>query len=155
MSVRWTAPLRIEYERYPRPVGSQPSLGTMVAVEGGPGYPTTGSRSYYVELLRLVMARRDLLLGDARGTGLSGALDYPAFRRTKLVRFRFTGACFRRDVPVTGSATWRLGTGAVRASRRVPGPRVRVAWNVRRQLARAALSGRIGGRRLRADILAP
>src|SRR4051812_39346563 len=74
--------LRIEYERYARRDRSQPSLGTMVAVEGGPGYSTTDSRSYYVELLRPLMARRDLLLVDQRGTGLSGALDCPAFRRT-------------------------------------------------------------------------
>ena len=78
-----------------------------------------------------------------------------SYTGTRLVRFRFRGARFVRDVPVTGSATWRIGTGAVRASVRVPAGRVRAAWNVRKQLARGELTGRLGGRELRADILAP
>ena len=48
----------------------RPSLGTMVDVEGGPGYSTTDSRAYYLALAGPLMARRDLLLVDARGTGL-------------------------------------------------------------------------------------
>ena len=49
----------------------------MVDVEGGPGYSTTDSRDYYLELHGRLMDRRDLLLVDLRGTGLSGALDCP------------------------------------------------------------------------------
>ena len=90
---------------------------------------------------------------SGRSRGLRGGRW--SYTGTKLVRFRFRGARFVRDVPVTGSATWRIGTGAVRASVRVPGGRVRAAWNVRKQLARAKLTGRVGGRELRADILAP
>jgi pimeloyl-ACP methyl ester carboxylesterase len=74
----------------------------------------------------------------------------------RFVRFRFRGARFTRDVPVNGTATWRLGTGAVRARLTIPGRgRVRARWNVRKELAVAELDGRLGGRRLRATMLAP
>ena len=74
----------------------------------------------------------------------------------RLTRFRFRGARFTRDVPVYGSATWRLGTGAVRAELVIPGRgRLRARWNLRRPLATATLTGRLGGRRLRATMLAP
>ena len=36
--------LRIEFERYLRRDRTRPRLGTMVAIEGGPGYSTTDSR---------------------------------------------------------------------------------------------------------------
>ena len=87
------ATLRIEFELYRRRDRGRPSLGTMVDVEGGPGYSTTDSRSYYLALHRPLMARRDLLLVDARGTGLSGALDCPALRRTVADYVRRAGRC--------------------------------------------------------------
>jgi pimeloyl-ACP methyl ester carboxylesterase len=88
--------IRIQFERYRRRDRSQPTLGTMVSVEGGPGYSTTDSRSYYLELSRPLMARRDLLLVDLRGTGLSGALNCPAFRRTVKDYLRRAGRCARQ-----------------------------------------------------------
>ena len=69
------------------------SLGTIVAVEGGPGYSTTDSRDYFLELAKSLMGRRDLLLVDARGTGLSGPLDCPALRRTVAGYVRRAGRC--------------------------------------------------------------
>ena len=72
------------------------------------------------------------------------------------MRFRFRGARFTRDVPVNGTATWRRGSGAVRARLTIPGRgRLRARWSLARPLATATLSGRLGGRRLRATILAP
>jgi pimeloyl-ACP methyl ester carboxylesterase len=85
--------LRIEFELYRRRHRDRPSLGTMVDVEGGPGYSTTDSRDYYLALHRPLMASRDLLLVDARGTGLSGALDCPALRRTVEDYVRRAGRC--------------------------------------------------------------
>jgi hypothetical protein len=38
------ARMGIGFELHPRQDRSRPSLGTIVAVEGGPGYATTGSR---------------------------------------------------------------------------------------------------------------
>jgi hypothetical protein len=74
----------------------------------------------------------------------------------RLTRFRFHRARFTQDVPVNGRAIWRLGTGAVRARLRIPGHgRLRAAWNLRRPLAVATLTGRLDGHRLRATMLAP
>jgi hypothetical protein len=74
----------------------------------------------------------------------------------RVVRFRFRGARFARDVAVSGTATWRLSDGAVRASLRLPGRgRLRAQWSMQRRLAVATLSGRLDGRRLRARMLAP
>ena len=75
--------LQIEFELYPHR-----QRGPTVArhdrdAEGGPGYSTTDSRTYYLELNQPLMDRRDLLLVDPRGTGLSGPLDCPAFARDR------------------------------------------------------------------------
>ena len=67
--VQGTTPVRFEY--YPRTDTSQPQLGTIVAAEGGPGYSTTDSRDYYLDLFGPLQDRRALLLVDQRGTGLS------------------------------------------------------------------------------------
>ena len=73
-----------------------------------------------------------------------------------MVRFRFSRARFARDVPVSGTATWRIADGAVRARLRLPGRgRLRAGWDAQRPLAAATLAGRLGSRRLRASMLAP
>jgi pimeloyl-ACP methyl ester carboxylesterase len=66
--------IRLTYEIIPRRDQSRPLLGTIVAVEGGPGYSTTGSRSYYRDLFDPLLSRRRLLLIDNRGTGKSEAI---------------------------------------------------------------------------------
>jgi hypothetical protein len=79
-----------------------------------------------------------------------------SYTGTRVVRFRFRGARFARDVPVSGVATWRLSDGAVRAQLRLPGRgRLRARWSTQQPLAVAALDGRLGGRRVRATMLAP
>jgi pimeloyl-ACP methyl ester carboxylesterase len=87
--------LRIEFERYRRRDLKAPPAGTLLAIEGGPGYSTTDSRDSYLTLLAPLRARRDLLLVDLRGTGLSGALDCPALRRTVKDYVRRAGRCAR------------------------------------------------------------
>lgn len=67
----------IEFELYPRRDRNRLSLGTIVAVEGGPGYSTTDSRSYYLDLFAPLMDRRQLLLVDNRGTGGSAPIRCP------------------------------------------------------------------------------
>ena len=69
--------ISIAFEYYPRSDATRPSLPTIVAHEGGPGYSTTDSRDLYLDLYRPMMDRRALLLVDERGTGLSGALYCP------------------------------------------------------------------------------
>ena len=61
--------LHIYYQRYLHSDTTDPALEPIVAVEGGPGYSTTGSRWYYRTLFRPMMDRHDLLLVDLRGTG--------------------------------------------------------------------------------------
>lgn len=51
------------------------SAGTIVAAEGGPGYPSGASRDAYRTLFGPLLTTRDLLLMDDRGTGRSGAID--------------------------------------------------------------------------------
>ena len=67
--------IRIAYRRYPRTDRSQPSLGTIVAIQGGPGYSTINGDFYYHQLYRPLLRRRSLLLVDLRGTGASGAIE--------------------------------------------------------------------------------
>jgi len=66
--------LRIGFELYPRRDRSRPLLGTIVAVEGGPGYSSTDSRSWFIDLYKPLLDRYQLLLVDNRGTGRSGAI---------------------------------------------------------------------------------
>ena len=66
--------ITIGFEFYPRIDLAKPPLGAIVASEGGPGYPTTASRIYYLGLFQPLMDRRSLLLVDNRGTGTSGAI---------------------------------------------------------------------------------
>ena len=71
--------IRVYFERYLRRDRRDPATTTVVAIEGGPGYATTGSRDSYQALWRPVSQHRDLLLVDLRGTGRSGALACKAF----------------------------------------------------------------------------
>ena len=66
--------IRIHFEFYPHSVAGK-SSGTLVATEGGPGYPATGSRGDYLALFKPLMPDHDVLMMDNRGTGQSGALD--------------------------------------------------------------------------------
>jgi pimeloyl-ACP methyl ester carboxylesterase len=61
------------------------SAGTIVAVEGGPGYPSIGSRSYYRTLYAPLLDARDMLLVDNRGTGQSGAIVCEPLQRAPLM----------------------------------------------------------------------
>ena len=67
--------IKIAVQLYPHRDRTQPALETIVAVEGGPGYPSIGSRSSYVPLFMPFLDRHDLLLVDNRGTGASQAID--------------------------------------------------------------------------------
>jgi pimeloyl-ACP methyl ester carboxylesterase len=70
--------IRIGFEWYP---AEQAPAGTIVAVEGGPGYPSTGSRDYYLELFAPLRRTRNLLLVDNRGTGGSGLINCRPLQR--------------------------------------------------------------------------
>jgi len=71
------------------------SNGTIVAVEGGPGYPSIESRGYYRGLYAPLLATRDLLLVDNRGTGLSAAIVCRALQRAPVMLLRDVSSCGR------------------------------------------------------------
>ena len=71
------ATITIGFELHRANNRNKPSLGTIVAVEGGPGYASTDSRDYYLDLFAPLLARRDMLLVDARGTGTSSFINCP------------------------------------------------------------------------------
>lgn len=67
-----TIPIYIEFWPHTEP---GKALGTLVATEGGPGFPATESRDEYLELFQPLRGKRDVLIMDNRGTGRSGAID--------------------------------------------------------------------------------
>ncbi len=72
---------------------SSRSGGTIVAVEGGPGYPSIGSRSLYRELYKPLLATRDLLLVNNRGTGRSDVIVCQPLQRVHLMKLRNVTHC--------------------------------------------------------------
>jgi pimeloyl-ACP methyl ester carboxylesterase len=84
----------VYFEYYPHSAAS-PAAGTLVAVEGGPGYPTTESRDEYLGLFRPLRDRYDVLLVDNRGTGRSGAIDCEVLQNAPGLTTADIGACGR------------------------------------------------------------
>ena len=63
-----------------QPATNGHAIGTVVAVEGGPGYPSTGSLSDYQAMYGTVLRTHNLLLVDNRGTGDSTPIDCPGLQ---------------------------------------------------------------------------
>jgi pimeloyl-ACP methyl ester carboxylesterase len=82
----------IYFEFYPH-TAPGPAAGTLVATEGGPGYPATLSRTDYLSLFAPLRAHRDVLIMDNRGTGQSGALDCPGLQTAPAWTVALVGAC--------------------------------------------------------------
>ncbi len=83
------------------------SSGTIVAVEGGPGYPSIGSRGLYRGLYAPLLTTRDLLLVDNRGTGASDAIDCSPLQGAQLMRVTDVTRCGEE----LGSTSDLFGTG--------------------------------------------
>jgi pimeloyl-ACP methyl ester carboxylesterase len=84
--------LSVYFEFYPHSAPGK-SLGTLVATEGGPGYPATESRDEYLALFRPLLAQRDLVIMDNRGTGRSGPIDCTALQTAPEITEQDVGAC--------------------------------------------------------------
>lgn len=69
----------VYFEFYPHTAPGS-ATGTLVATEGGPGYPATESRADYLALFAPLRAHHDVLIMDNRGTGRSGALHCSALQ---------------------------------------------------------------------------
>jgi len=102
--VRGTVPIYFEF--YPHSALS-PAVGTLVAAEGGPGYPTTDSRDDYLSLFGPLRGTYDVLLMDYRGTGRSGAIDCKELQRAAALTEANIGECGRslgRSAPLYSTA---------------------------------------------------
>jgi pimeloyl-ACP methyl ester carboxylesterase len=84
--------ISVYFEFYPH-TATGPSAGTLVATEGGPGYPATESRGDYLALFRPLRATRDVVIMDNRGTGKSGAIDCPALQSAPQWTVDLVGSC--------------------------------------------------------------
>jgi pimeloyl-ACP methyl ester carboxylesterase len=91
--------------------------GTILAVEGGPGFSSTGSQSLYVAMSGPLLRSRNMLLINLRGTGNSTTVDCRGLERAGASQY---GARFNRLVAACGrqlNHTWRYrGGGWVHAS---------------------------------------
>jgi pimeloyl-ACP methyl ester carboxylesterase len=56
------------------------AIGTVVPHEGGPGYSTTGSAADYAGMYGPLLQRRNMLLVDQRGTGMTAPIDCPSLQ---------------------------------------------------------------------------
>jgi pimeloyl-ACP methyl ester carboxylesterase len=96
---------------------SGPAAGTVLAVEGGPGFATTGTQDAYLAMMGPLKRTRNLLLVNLRGTGNSTLIDCPSLEHAGSKqhgrRFnRLVGACGRQL-----NHTWHYrGGGWVHAS---------------------------------------
>jgi len=98
--------ISIYFEFYPHSAPGNP-LGTLVATEGGPGYPATLSRDEYLALFKPLRTRRDVLLMDNRGTGQSAAIDCRELQSADKPTVELIAACGRSlgdSAPLYGAA---------------------------------------------------
>jgi pimeloyl-ACP methyl ester carboxylesterase len=86
--------ISVYFEYYPHS-GPGKAAGTLVATEGGPGYPATLSRDDYLALFKPLQKQRDVVLMDNRGTGRSGAIDCHALQTAEKWTIALTAACGR------------------------------------------------------------
>lgn len=94
--------ITIAFEWYPRTNTSVPAEGTIVAVEGGPGYSSTDSRGFFLDAFEAVRDTRDVLVFDRRGTGKSGAIDCPEIQNAADFDAEAIAACARQLGPAAG-----------------------------------------------------
>jgi pimeloyl-ACP methyl ester carboxylesterase len=97
--------ITVGFEYYPRSDLSHARLGTILPQEGGPGYSSTGTRDYYLAIFDALRDRRDVLIVDKRGTGLSGPIDCPALQ-TGTTALDAVAACAKQ----LGDTAWFYGT---------------------------------------------
>jgi pimeloyl-ACP methyl ester carboxylesterase len=103
---------------------SRPSLGTIFAVDGGPGYASTAApyvRSFAAALAPL-LRRRDVVFFDERGTGSSGALDCRPLQRGTIREEIAIGQCADQLGPSYAAYTTAEAAADIDAVRAALGP---------------------------------
>ena len=94
---------RVAFAVRPRDERDRPSLGTIVALEGGPGYASSWTAPSYVKLFGSVLRRREMVTIDMRGTGRSGALDCRDLQRGRAPDWIGLSTCARKLGGLFGS----------------------------------------------------
>jgi pimeloyl-ACP methyl ester carboxylesterase len=97
----------IVFAIYPHTDTSVPAGETIVAQEGGPGLPSIGTRSAYLQLFKPLLAHHDLLMVDARGTGSSDLVKCNYLQYEQIQTVAAIGACGAE----LGDAADLYGTG--------------------------------------------
>jgi pimeloyl-ACP methyl ester carboxylesterase len=87
--------IEVYFEFYPH-TGAGPARGTLVATEGGPGYPATESREEYLAFLAPLRATRDIVLMDNRGTGRSAPINCVPLQTDPAITEENVAACGRQ-----------------------------------------------------------
>jgi pimeloyl-ACP methyl ester carboxylesterase len=72
------------------------SQGVIFAVEGGPGYSSTGTANAYTKVFGPLLDHHELVLVDMRGTGLSEPIDCPDVQRGTAPEWISLGQCAAR-----------------------------------------------------------
>jgi pimeloyl-ACP methyl ester carboxylesterase len=78
---------------------NRPSQGAIFALEGGPGFASTGTAHAYEGLFGDVLKTRELVLVDQRGTGLSEPIRCPDVQRGRAPEWIGASECARRLGP--------------------------------------------------------
>jgi len=98
----------------------RPSLGTIMAMDGGPGYASTAApyaRSL-IAALGPLLRRRDLVLFDERGTGRSEVVDCPGLQAGLIQEGIAVGECANQLGPRYAAYTTVEATADLDAVRR-------------------------------------
>jgi pimeloyl-ACP methyl ester carboxylesterase len=104
--------ISIGFELLP-PTVAKVAAGTILAVEGGPGFATTGSESLYVAAAGPLLRTRNMLLVNLRGTGNSTLIDCKGLESWSQPQHQYGGA-FDKLVAACGDQlnhTWRYRDG--------------------------------------------
>ena len=86
----------VAYRWLPHSNRTELALGTLVGIIGGPGYGSTSSAGRFRAMFGPLLATRDLLAVDARGTGDSGAIVCEQLQSAVVVTAEDVGACGRQ-----------------------------------------------------------
>jgi pimeloyl-ACP methyl ester carboxylesterase len=89
------------------------AAGTVLAVEGGPGFASTGTQAAYLAMMGPLTRTRNLLLVNLRGTGASTPVVCPGLENYGRPQHQY-GAVFDRLVAACGRQldhTWRYRHG--------------------------------------------
>jgi pimeloyl-ACP methyl ester carboxylesterase len=90
---------RVGFAVKPRKRRDLPSKGAIFAVEGGPGYASTTTAWSFEQLFGGLLRRRELVLVDMRGTGLSDPLDCRGLQAGQEPEWIALSECARRLGP--------------------------------------------------------